>query len=339
VSRLVAIDARDAFAPRLRGWGRYTQRLVEAMQAAPAEDIELLVIERGGHGPEAVFEQFGLPRLLRRERVDAVHAPNCFLPLRRPCPGVVTVHDLAFEEYPGDFSPRTRLKYLRLARLAARSAELVICDVEYTRDDLERRWGVDPERVRVIPLAPALSHGSETAPAGPYILAVGDLREKKNLRRLVEAYVGLRRNGLPHRLMLVGLDTGEGELLRDLAGGEPIELTGYVSDHRLDALMRGADLLVHPSLYEGFGFVVLEAMARGCPVAAARATSLPEVAGSAAEYFDPLDVSAIGGAIDAVVGDRGRHAGLVAAGRERAASFSWERTAAATFGVYREALR
>lgn len=334
----MAIDARDAFTAQLRGWGRYTDRLVAAMQAAPADDIDLLTVERGGHGPEAVFEQFGLPRLLRRERVDAVHAPNCFLPLRRPCPGVVTVHDLAFEEYPGDFAPRTRLKYLRLARLAARSAELVICDVEYTRGDLERRWGVDPERVRVIPLAPALAHGAETPPDGPYLLAVGDLREKKNLRRLVEAYVALRRAGLRHRLVLVGLDTGEGELLRDTAAGEPVELTGYVSDARLDALMRGADLLVHPSLYEGFGFVVLEAMERGCPVAAARATSLPEVAGPAAEYFDPLDVGAIGAAIGAVVGDRERHAELAAAGRERAAAFSWERTAAATFGAYREVL-
>lgn len=338
MSPAVAIDARDAFAPQLRGWGRYTQRLVAALAAAPGDDIGLRVIERGGRGPEAVFEQFGLPRLLRRERLDAVHAPNCFLPLRRPCPGVVTVHDLAFEEYPGDFAPRTRLKYLSLARLAARSAELVICDVEFTRGDLERRWGIDPERVRVIPLAPALPAASEPAPEGPYLLSVGDLREKKNLLRLVEAYAQLRREGLEHRLVLVGLDTGAGEVLRAAAGDEPIELTGYVSDARLDALMRGADLLVHPSLYEGFGFVVLEAMQRGCPVAVAHATSLPEVAGTAAEYFDPLDAGTIAAAIRSAVGDRARHTELVRAGQARAGAFSWEQTAAATLDVYRELL-
>lgn len=334
----VAIDARDAFAPNLRGWGRYTRKLVTALAEADPPDIDLHVIERGGRGPEAVFEQFGLPRLLRREGVDAVHAPNCFLPLRRPCPGVVTVHDLAFEEYPRDFPLRTRLKYLRLARLAARSADLVICDVEFTRGDLERRWGVDPERVRVIPLAPALATGDVPPPAGPYLLAVGDLREKKNLMRLVEAYVALRREGLRHRLVLVGLDSGEGPRLLEAAGGEPVQLTGYASDERLDALMRGADLLVHPSLYEGFGFVIPEAMQRGCPVAVARATSLPEVAGAAAAYFDPLDVGDIAAAIRSVVGDRARHAELVAAGRRQAATFSWQRTAAATLTVYRELL-
>ena len=334
----VAIDARDAFHPQLRGWGRYARELVAALRAVPGEGLELRVIERGGPGPELLFEQVGLPRLLRREGMDAVHVPNCFLPLRRPCPGVVSILDLAFEDHPEDFAPLTRWKYRTFAPRAARSAERVICISGATRDDVCGRYGVDPERTRVIPLAPALAHGDEEPPPGPYLLAIGDLRAKKNLLRLVEAHARLHRDGLPHRLVLAGLDTGEGERLREAAGDAPLELTGYVSDSRLDALIRGADALVHPSLYEGFGLVLLEAMARGCPVAAARATALPETGRDAALYFDPLDVDDIAATVGRVVGDRELRESLARAGTAHAAGFGWERTARQTLDVYREVL-
>lgn len=334
----VVIDARDAFGPRLRGWGRYARELVQAMRAAPRSGLDLHVVETGGRGPELLFEQVALPRLARREGAGALHAPNCFLPLRRPCPGVVSILDLAFEAYPSDFAPRTRWKYRTITPRAARSAERVICISEATRDDVCRRYGVDAARTRVIGLAPALPAGSEEPPEGPYLLAVGDLRAKKNLGRLVEAFAALHAEGLPHRLVLAGQDAGEGERLRAAAGGAPVELTGYVSDSRLDALLRGADLLVHPSLYEGFGLVLLEAMARGCPVAAARATALPETGGDAAVYFDPLDTTAIADAIRRVLTDGTLAADLRERGRGRAAEFSWARTAAQTLDVYEELL-
>ena len=210
----------------------------------------------------------------------------------RPCAGVVTIHDLAFEVFPDDFSPRTGWKYRTFASRAARSAQRVICVSGYTAADVVRRYGVDEARVRVIPNAPSLPIGDEPVPDdGPYLLAVGDLRPKKNLLRLVEAFRLLRMQGLEHRLVLAGIDSGpEAARVRAAAGGEPVRLTGYLSDARLDALMRGADALVHPSLYEGFGLVLVEAMLRGVPVVAARATALPETGGDAAEYFDPLDV-------------------------------------------------
>lgn len=257
-----------------------------------------------------------------------VHSPNCFLPLRRPCPGVVTIHDLAWEEHPGDFARRTALKYRTLAPRAARSAERVVCVSAFTRDDVVRRYRVDEERIRVIGEAPSLARGDGEPPSGPYILAVGDLRRKKNLTRLVEAFSRLRGEGLPHRLILAGKDTGEGGRLR--APG--VELTGYVSEERLDALMRGADLLVHPSLYEGFGLVIVEAMARGVPVAAARATALPETGGDAALYFDPLDVADMAATMRAALEDDS----LAERGRRRAASLSWDTAADRTAAVYRE---
>jgi glycosyltransferase involved in cell wall biosynthesis len=318
----VAIDARDAFIEPLRGWGRYARELIGHLPP----DLETRVFEHGDVGPEVWFEQVSLPRALRRERAAVIHATNCFLPLRRPCPGVVTIHDLAFEDHRRDFARKTGAKYRFFAPRAARGAQRVICVSEYTAGDVVRRYGVDPARIRVIPNAPSLPMGSAPVPEGePYVLAVGDLRAKKNLRRLVEAWSAL---GTGHRLVLAGL----GEL-----PGLPaaVDAVGYVDDERLDALMRGADVLVHPSLYEGFGLVVLEAMARGVPVAAADATALPETGGDAAVYFDPLDVTSMTAAIREALAAR---EDLAARGRERAARYSWRRTADETAAVYRELL-
>jgi glycosyltransferase involved in cell wall biosynthesis len=330
----VAIDARDAVGPELRGWGRYARDLLAALPAR--DDLRFRALTGSAPGPELVFEQLVLPLRLRRVRADLVHAPNCFLPLVRHCPGVVTIHDLAFEAFPEDFSARTGWKYRTFTPRAARSAERVICVSGATARDVAERYRVDEAKLRVVPNAPSLPLGDAPVPAGgPYLLAVGDLRPKKNLRRLVEAHARLRAEGLEHRLVLAGADAGEGAALAQRPG---VELTGYVSDARLDALLRGADALVHPSLYEGFGLVVVEAMARGVPVALARATALPETGGDAAEYFEPLDVGDMAAAIRRVVGDRARHAELARRGRERAATLSWASTAALTVAVYEELL-
>jgi glycosyltransferase involved in cell wall biosynthesis len=337
----IVIDARDAAGPQLRGWGRYTRELVGALVSDPALGLELLALAGGARGPEVLFEQVALPLSLRRRAAAVVHAPNCFLPLVRPCPGVVTIHDLAFETWPEDFAPRTRVKFRVITRLAARSAERIICPSEFTAADVCRRYGVGRDKVRVIAEAPALAWGAAVGDPGgaPYALAVGDLRRKKNLGALVRAFVDLRRGGgIEHRLVLAGVDAGEGPSLRAAAAGHPLELTGYVDDARLDALIRGADLVVHPSLYEGFGLVVLEAMARGVPVLAARATALPETGGDAAAYFDPGDPADLMRQLGALLSDPNRRAELGALGRARAAEFTWSETARRTADVYRELL-
>jgi glycosyltransferase involved in cell wall biosynthesis len=152
--------------------------------------------------------------------------------------------------------------------------------------------------------------------------------------------VALRReHGIPHRLVLAGVDSGAGAELRRLAGEQPLELAGYVSDARLDALIRGAEVLVHPSLYEGFGLVLLEAMVRGTPVVAARATALPETGGDAAAYFDPREAGgagALAGVLASLLSDAREREAMVQRGRERAALFSWQRTARETAAAYRE---
>lgn len=316
----VVFDATEGLGPQRRGWGRY----VACLAAALGDDVEAVVGRVPGGVPEVLWEQVGLPRALRRRRADLVHAPNCFLPLRRPCPGVVTVHDLAFEAFPDDFVARTRWKYRTFAPRAVRSAERVIVPSDFTRDDLAARYGVDPARVRVIPEAPALPVGDAEPPPGEYLLAIGDVRAKKNLGVLVEA---ASRLGI--RLVLAGLAR---------PGSAPsslVEVAGWVDDARLDALLRGAAVLVHPSLYEGFGLVIVEAMARGVPVACADATALPQTAAGAAELFDPRDAADVAAAIERALARRGE---LAALGRARAAQLSWARTAALTRAVYEELL-
>lgn len=327
----VALDTSNTLEGDPRGYGRYARELAAAL--GEREDLSLSALDgTAWRGPAVVWEQVGLPLDLRRGGHEVVHTPHPFLPLRRPCAGVMTIHDLSWEVFPEDFAPRTRRKFQVIAPRAARGAEAIVCVSAYTRDEVADRYGIDPARMHVVHNAPSLPIGTTPPPDGePYLLGVGDLRVKKNWARLVRAWRALRAEGLPHRLVIAGRDAGEGAALQALGD---VELPGYVPDGELDVLMRGAAALVHPSLHEGFGLVVVEAMARGVPVAAASGTSLPEAGGDAAVYFDPLAEDAIAAAI----GEALRRADeLGERGRARAAELSWDRAAAAIAGVYRAA--
>jgi glycosyltransferase involved in cell wall biosynthesis len=335
----VLLDARDAFATPLRGWGRYA---LELSRRLPTDLVSVYTARL--RGPQVLAEQLALPLVGRRTGARVVHAPNCFLPLVRRGAGVVTIHDLAFEAYPGDFSTRTGTKYRWITPRAARSAQRVIVPSQATADDVTQRYGIDGGKVRVIHNAQSLPIGDAALPAaltggGPYLLAVGDLRAKKNLARVVAAWSRLRAEGaVEHRLLIAG--HGDVAAL-GLTPGAPLpdglHVTGFLDDAELDAVMRGAAAVVHASLYEGFGLVVAEALARGVPAVVADATSLPEVAGGAAELFDPLDVDALAAAILRAL-QPARAAELRSLGLARAQAFSWQATADATAAVYRELL-
>jgi glycosyltransferase involved in cell wall biosynthesis len=270
-----------------------------------------------------------LRRALDVERLDAIHFPLSVMvpPVDRP-PAATTVLDLQHEEHP-EFFGRAELAYRKVVYgWTIRRSRIVITISEHARETLIERYGLAPERVRAIYLAvdPERFTPSNTVLQGGYLLYPARPWRHKNHARLYEAFRLLRRDRPELRLVL----TGEGDY-GPLPEG--VEARGRVSADELVALYRGAAALVFPSLYEGFGMPVVEAMASGTPVAAAAATSIPEVAGDAARLFDPRDPEAIAAAVDDVLRDP---APWIARGLERAKLFTWDACARAHDEVYRE---
>ena len=276
-----------------------------------------LAAARGG----GIRHRFGVDRL------DAIHFPlSVMLPrVDRPV-AATTVHDLQHELYP-QFFPRAELVYRRIVYgWTLRKSRIVIAISEHARETLIERHGLAPERVRTIPLG--LDHERfrpDGRPREPFLLYPANRWPHKNHERLIEAFALVRRERPELRLVL----TGSGH---DRAPGEGVETPGRVTDDDLVDLYRSAACLVFPSLYEGFGLPPLEAMACGCPAAVSSATSLPEVCGDAAEYFDPMSPEDMARAVTAVLDDP---APYVERGLERANAFSWEATARAHEDVYR----
>jgi glycosyltransferase involved in cell wall biosynthesis len=295
------------------------------------------------------WEQVLLPLELATARLDLLHGPDFVVPRRRRCPAVVTVHDLAFLRFPEILTTESRRYYAQVARVVM-EVERVIVDSHHTAGDVRDLLGVPAERVRVVHLAPTPLPPAPDGPAraavcasygldGPFFLYVGTLEPRKNLGRLLRAFERLDA-GEQVRLALAGprgwLDEPivvEAERL-----GERVRLLGPVSAGDLAALYAAATAFVFPSLYEGFGLPPLEAMAAGTPVIAARASCLPEVLGDAARFVPPEDEGALADALVAVLGDPDLRDDLRRRGLARAAEFSWERTAAETLAVYREAV-
>lgn len=261
---------------------------------------------------------------------------------------VVTVHDLAFHAFPEAFSTSWRWQYRAGTRATARRATLVLVPSKATAADLEDRYDVEPERIRVTPLAPTLPQiGGDPAPvlerigvARPYILCPATLEPRKNQVRLIRAYRQVAPD-VPHALVLAGPDGfGAAEVEREIARPGPgrVVRPGYLQMDELDALYGSADAVAYVSLYEGFGLPVVEAMARGVPVLTSTTPALTETAGDTALLVEPQDVAAIAEGLARVLTDEALRAELATRGRARAAAFSWEATARATLDAYRGAV-
>ena len=285
--------------------------------------------------------------------VDVFHGLNYFLPAQRGKAAlVVTVHDLSALRYPKWHPAHRRLAHHIALGRTLRAADRVITDSQAVRAEVIADLGVPPEKVAAVPLAPALGfHPREPAGLKPildrwdlapggYLLFAGAIEPRKNLLRLLAAVVALReRRGVPP-LMLAGPPGWRNhEIHGGIGAASPhVRYLGHVRRDELTALMAGCAALVLPSLYEGFGLPVLEAMASGVPVVTSRGGALEEVAGDAAILVDPLDVEAIAAGIEKVLDDTSLQEALMRKGLARAAQFSWERTAKGTLGVYEEAI-
>jgi glycosyltransferase involved in cell wall biosynthesis len=302
----------------------------------------------GPDTPRALLWQHArMPRLLRRAGARVHVAPAFVVPaLLRAVPSVVVIHDLAWVRHPRSKSARFRVYMNRVVPASAGAAARVLVPSEFTAGEV-RDWlpALPADRVTVLrPGTPAPGIPPDAAArvralglTGPFVLSVSNFDPRKNLPRLVEAWRLLRREGSPLSLVLVG-DGDRAAALRAACGAEDeagLVTPGRVDDATRDALYAGASVVAVPSLYEGFGFPVVEAFAAGAPGACARAASLPEVAGDAAVLFDPEDPADIARGLREAATPGADRERRVRAGRERAAALTWENCADALLGILR----
>ena len=337
---LLALVNREAADADDGPWGR-----VVPMEVVPVRARNRIEWVRG--------EQQHVPRLADRAGAHVVHSLASTAPLRGRARRITTIHDLNYKLVPDTHFGLRGLGMRVLVPAAARRSHRIVVDAASTRDDLVTHLGVSAAKVDVVPLgvavepaAPAVDETTLRAKLGlgerPVAISVSAKRPHKNIARLLDALAAIPAERRP-MLVVPGYPTPYEAQLREHAqhagvAGDVV-WPAWLSAAELEGLYALATLVVFPSLYEGFGLPVLEAMARGVPVATSNRSSLPEVAGDAALVFDPEDIDAIQAAIERLLADAGERERLRAAGRERVRAFTWERTATMTAASYERALR
>lgn len=358
------------------GSGQYVRELVRAMESIPelrvtliapdgweidgprGASVEHVALKGRGNWAKLRFEQSGFPRAAKQIGADLAHVPYWGAPLTSPIPVVVTIHDLIpmlLKEYRGGWLARL---YTSLVGAAARGAAAVITDSQASAADIVEQLRIRGDAVYPIHLAVSEDYHPQGAslidmairkkynlPAGEFVLYLGGYDVRKNIPTLLRAYTYVRQ-GYDAPLVLAGrLPPKESPRFTDvqrvidqLQLGDLVQVIGEVDEADKPALYRLATTFVYPSRYEGFGLPVLEAMASGTAVVTTDVSSLPEITGDAAFNVDPDDARHMAGSILATLTQPDTNADLVKRGLERAAEFSWARTAAATYGVYRIAL-
>lgn len=362
----IGFDGRALSSPAA-GVRRYAAGLLPALAASDGVQVVALGgdpallpdgiahVEAPAHPPTNLgWALVGLPGAARRANVEVLHAPAYTAPLWGRTPVVLTIHDVSYARHPEWYPYRRDLVRRAFYRRSARAARVVVTDSEFSAGEIEAAYGTPRERIVVAPLGvdrafspagPAEACELPQEIVGPFVLHVGDLHERRNLATVVDAVIAARRHfggASAVSLVLAGLDRGVGDGLCAIAAEadapDAVVKLGPVSEDLLRSLYRCATALVYPSLYEGFGLPVLEAMACGTPVIASRAASMPEVLGDAGILVDPLDAAAWTEAIVNVVNDDDRRAGMRARGLARATEFTWTRTAALTIRAYDQAI-
>jgi glycosyltransferase involved in cell wall biosynthesis len=332
--------------------GREAEPALRAEPWADSVRVMRLPVSARSRSRRVLAEQVLLGIAARRAGIGLLHNLFTTAPALPGVPQVTTIHDLIYRRYPEAHAGLLDRGLALLVPLAARRSRRLIAVSQATRTDIVEFLSVPPERVDVTYEGPGMAEVEAPVPEqelrrrfelgdAPLLLTVSAKRPHKNLERLFAAFAQLEAEH-PPILVVPGYPTVFEQNLRSRAAatsaGARIRFTGWVDDATLDGLYRAASCFVFPSLAEGFGLPVLEAMIRGAPVACSNATSLPEVAGDAALYFDPMDTRAIAQAVRQILEDGDLRERLRRAGFEQARRFSWEGTARATLESYERAL-
>jgi glycosyltransferase involved in cell wall biosynthesis len=352
----IGIDTQSTWG-RKTGIGLYTAQLVRALrQADPQHEyVEL----NSGHVQEMRtdqrlrWQQFGLPRRARARQVNLLHVTGFDAPLWKPCPVVLTVHDLIGLLFPANLPPISRFYWSRWLPRSIRWADRIIVDSHHTKGDVNRLLGIPPEQMEVIPLGvderfrPVEDEGvldsvrSKYALPEMFVLCVGTQEPRKGLDTLIAAYASLAAD-IPHHLVVAGQPGWYTEPIfqqvEALGLDHQVHFTGYVAEEDLPALYSLAQLFVYPSRYEGFGLPALEALACGLPVVCTDSSSLPEVVGDAALLVPPDEAQSLAVAMERVLNDDELRARMRIRGQEQAAHFTWDETARRTLQVYESML-
>jgi glycosyltransferase involved in cell wall biosynthesis len=300
------------------------------------------------------WEHLKLPGIVKSIHPDVFHGPANTLPLKLSCPSVMTIHDFYHIYCPEHLSWLRRHYLANVIPRSLRSATRIIADSNNTKLDAVRLANVSLDKIETIYLG-GLNYDEEEmflrneetlnklGIAAPYLLSVGSSLPHKNLPRLIKAF-GRVSHQIPHNLILVGEKFGYGNALQAVANKElknqqnRIRHVGFITRQELITLYRKADAFVLPSLYEGFGIPALEAMQCGCPVISSQLSSLPEVCGDAAEYFDPLNIDNMAESILRVASDSILQSAMRERGDLQSKKFSWQKMASETLNVYHKAI-
>ena len=288
-----------------------------------------------------------LPRLCRKLKLDILHT-QYFIPFIRPCRTICTIHDICFEQNSSWFARKDYIFQKTMIPYAARHSDHIVTDSEYSRQDIIKCYRISPQKISVIYSAAddqffqadaaKINSTSVRVKYGigdtPYILSVGNLNPRKNIARLIRAFLMLKKKyGGNEKLVIVGKNDYKADEVLSEASNDII-FTGYVNNEDLTGLYHESRCFVYPSLYEGFGIPPLEAMAGGTPVAVSNRTSLPEVVGEAGLYFDPEDETQIMQSIHSLLTDSVLRETLVRNGYEQAKRFDWKASAEKLTALY-----
>ncbi len=356
---LIGIDASRATRAQRTGTENYALQIIRSLVEVAPEHVYRLYLREPAPsgllpegpniepvvlGPRRLWTHLGLSAEMLRRPPQVLFVPAHVVPLLHRAPSVVTVHDIGYRFFPQQHTTRSRLYLDASTRFSCRVARRIIADSQATARDLAQEYGVAPARITIAypGLDPAMAPAAEPAQNAvrqryqlphPFVLYVGTIQPRKNLVRLLQAFARLPGDFAGVELVLAGA-TGwlAGDIhqsVRELGLEARVRFPGYVAQEDLPALLSAAACFVMPSLYEGFGLPVLEAMACGTPVACSSAGSLPEVAGDAALQFAPTDVDAMAAALARILGDQSLRRELVARGHRQCARFSWRRCAEA----------